>query len=122
MSNVQQFFSTIDQMHPDEVAAYFSENASYRFGNTEPTVGRAAIRASIAYFYQLLKGLRHQVVEVWEQSDATIVEGSIEYTLADNRVFNLPFASIIRSSSSNGLYQDIRIFSDVSPLFTPVQP
>ena len=119
LSGVTRVFETIDEMKADEYASYFAEDASFRFGNAEPIVGRQTIRNAMVVFFATIKGLRHEVVGVWkgewEQGDVYSVETEVTYTRTDDGVVSLPATSTMRMYGD--LIQDWRIFADISPVY-----
>jgi hypothetical protein len=120
VSIVTRVFETIDEMKADEYASYFAEDASFRFGNAEPIVGRQTIRDAMVVFFSTIKGLRHEVVGVWEgeweRGDVYSVETEVTYTRKDDAVVsNLPATSTMRMYGDR--IQDWRIFADISPVY-----
>ncbi len=119
LSGVTRVFETIDEMKAGEYASYFAEDASFRFGNAEPIVGRQTIRDAMVVFFATIKGLRHEVVGVWkgewEQGDVYSVETEVTYTRTDDEVVSLPATSTMRMYGD--LIQDWRIFADISPVY-----
>jgi hypothetical protein len=116
---VTRVFETIDRMKADEYASYFAEDASFRFGNAEPIVGRQTIRDAMVVFFSTIKGLHHEVVGVWEgeweQGDVYSVETEVTYKRTDDGVVSLPATSTMRMNGD--LIQDWRIFADISPVY-----
>ncbi len=119
LSGVTRVFETIDEMKADEYASYFAEDASFRFGNAEPIVGRRTIRDAMVVFFSTIKGLHHEVVGVWEgeweQGDVYSVETEVTYRRTDDGVVSLPATSTMRMNGD--LIQDWRIFADTSPVY-----
>src|SRR5688572_25112969 len=108
-------FEDIDSMDPDRYVRHLSENVVMRFGNSEPIVGRAAVREAWAGFCADLHGVSHEVVERWEEGAATIVESRVTYTRTDDSKVTVPAVTIYRSSGD--LIDDWRIYIDLAPLF-----
>jgi ketosteroid isomerase-like protein len=119
VSGVTRVFEAIDEMKAEAYASYFAEDASFRFGNAEPIVGRQTIRDAMVVFFSTIKGLRHEVVGVWEgewaQGDVYSVETEVTYTRTDDEVVSLPATSTMRMNDD--LIQDWRIFADISPVY-----
>jgi hypothetical protein len=86
-----------------------------RFGNAPPVEGRDAIRDAWASFCETLDGVSHDVVERWENGDATIVEAKVTYTRKDRSTVTVPVVTIYRAQGE--LIDDYRIFIDLAPLF-----
>src|SRR5579859_7826352 len=66
---VQEAFRSVDEMRLDDFAALFTPDGSMTFGNGEPSVGPAAIRAALAAFYVHLDGVRHELKGAWIVGD-----------------------------------------------------
>jgi ketosteroid isomerase-like protein len=117
---VARVFAAIDAMDTDSVVAFFADDAVFRFGNSEPVQGRAAIREALAGFFGSIGGLNHVVTGVWrgtwERGPALAVETAVTYTRTDgSRTPTLPATSTLRMQGE--LIQDYRIFVDLAPLF-----
>jgi ketosteroid isomerase-like protein len=117
---VAQLFTTVDAMQPEAAAAYFTDDADFRFGNAPPAHGREAIRQALTGFFGMIGGLHHHVTGIWrgqwEQGQVLAVEAEVTYTRSDgSQTPPLPVTSTLRSV--DGRIQDYRIFMDPSPLF-----
>jgi ketosteroid isomerase-like protein len=117
---VAQLFTTVDAMQPEAAAAYFTDDAVFRFGNAPPAHGREAIRQALTGFFDMIGGLHHHVTGVWrgqwEHGQVLAVEAEVTYTRQDgSQTPPLPVTSTLRSV--DGRIQDYRIFMDPSPLF-----
>ena len=99
----------------DEFAAYFTENAFYRFGNAPPIIGRQNIRDSSVKFRQRVKSVAHDIQSMWEMGDVVICQMDVIYTRHDGQVFTVPCTDIIRMEGN--LFQDVRIYIDTSIVF-----
>ena len=117
---VAQLFAAVDAMQPEALAAYFTDDAVFRFGNAPPSHGREEIQQALAGFFGAIGGLRHEVMGLWhgqwEGGPVLAVEAEVTYTRADgSQTQPLPVTSTMRLAGDR--IQDYRIFMDVSPLF-----
>jgi hypothetical protein len=108
-------FADIDSMDPDAFAAHLADDVSFKFGNSDPVIGRQAVRDTWAGFCDGIAGVSHEVIEQWDQGPATIVESTVTYTRKDQSTISLPVVTIYRGEGE--LIDDYRIFMDVAPLF-----
>jgi hypothetical protein len=115
MPGHETLFEDIDSMDPDRYARHLSQDVVLRFGNSEPVVGRLAVRDAWAAFCADLRGVRHELVECWVLGPATIVEARVTYTRANDSTVTVPAVTIYRASGD--LIDDYRIFIDLAPLF-----
>lgn len=117
MPTHQSLFDDIDSMDADRYAAHLAEDVVMRFGNAEPVRGRKAVRDTWASFCADIAGVSHDLVQQWEQAEATIAEANVTYTRKDGGSVTVPVVTIYRSSRDDGLIEDYRIFIDLAPLF-----
>ncbi len=117
---VIDLFRAIDSMDAPRVAKAFAEDGSFRFGNSEPAVGREQVEQSVSGFFSMIRGLSHEITGVWsgrwEGGEVKSVEAEVTYTRKDGtRTQALPVTSTVRMDGDR--IKDFRIFMDVSPLF-----
>jgi ketosteroid isomerase-like protein len=117
---VLDLFGAIDAMDAPAVAKAFAPDGRFRFGNTEPVVGRDHVEQSMSGFFSMIAGLTHEVTGVWsgrsEGGEVTSVEAEVTYRRKDGtHTEALPVTSTIRMEGDQ--IKDYRIFMDVSPLF-----
>lgn len=113
--SMKELFGTVDAMDAHGFSRYFTHDAHFRFGNAPTLTGRDAIASSIEGFFSNLDGLRHEILDVWEQDDVVISEVEVTYTRKDGSEVHLPAATIARCK--DGLMSDYRIYMDINPLF-----
>jgi uncharacterized protein (TIGR02246 family) len=117
---VEDLFRAIDSMDAATFASAFTEDGSFRFGNSAPVVGRQQVEESVAGFFSMLGGLSHQITGVWsgswEGGEVRSVEAEVTYTRKDGTVTQaLPATSTLRMEGDR--IKDYRAFVDISPLF-----
>ena len=52
---VPELFETIDNMDPDRFALFLTEDATFRFGNSQPVKGKQKVRDAVLRSSQALK-------------------------------------------------------------------
>lgn len=112
---VKNLFATIDRKDADGFAAYLTEDARFRFGNAPAAVGRENVRDAVADFFSSIKGLDHDILDVWDTGETVIVELEITYTRLDEQQVVLPCANVFRMR--DGKVGDYLIFMDISPVY-----
>lgn len=117
---VEEAFAAVDGMRLDDFAALFTPDGTMTFGNGEPSVGPEACRRALGDFYQLLKGVRHELRGAWVVDDVSINEAIVHYTMRDDSVVSLPVTSILRWDGD--LVREWRIYMDVAPALAAAAP
>lgn len=112
---IRETFAVIDAMDPDAFIAHLTPDVVFRFANTEPTVGRAAVHASVSAFFSSIAGMNHDIQRVYDVGDTAIVEIDIEYVRKDGRHVTVPNADVLVFDGE--LVRDWRVYIDVSPIY-----
>lgn len=108
-------FTVVDRQDAAAFAAAFDVDGVFVFGNTEPAVGRVAIKAAVSGFFGMVRDLCHEIQDVWQADDAVISRLTVTYTRHDGTKVSLPAATIWHENG--GLITEYRIFADLAPLF-----
>ena len=117
---VVDLFAVIDTMDVPTIAKAFAEDGTFRFGNSEPAVGREQFEQSVSGFFSMIGGLSHEITGVWsgtwDGGEVKSIEANVTYTRKDGtRTPPLPVTSTLRLTGD--LIKDYRIFMDLAPLF-----
>lgn len=108
-------FAAIDSFDPDKFVSHLTEAVSFRFGNAEPVVGRAAVREAVAGFFGTIDGLTHHILNTWEVGEVTIAQIDVEYVRKDGKHVTVPNADILIFDGD--LVSNWQIYIDVAPVF-----
>lgn len=112
---VSAYFAEVDRMDPPGTMAWYTDDASFRFANSEPAVGKDAISTVLAQFYDTITSMRHEVLGIWTAADSGVLEAHAHFTRKrDGKAFVLPAVSVLRVR--DGLVHDFRFVMDASPL------
>src|SRR5574342_430028 len=117
---VAALFHTVDALDATAFAERFTEDGTFRFGNAPAVVGRQQIEESVAGFFSMIGGLKHQILGVWsgvwEGGAVASVETTVTYRRKDETVTDaIPVTSTLRMRGD--LIADFRVFADISPVF-----
>jgi ketosteroid isomerase-like protein len=100
----------------DEYVTFLTEDARFRLGNPEPLVGREAIQDSLVAFCQQVKGIYHDVKQMWEpEENVVLLNLEVTYNRLDGTAVTLPVMDFFRFQGD--LIQELQIFMDINPLF-----
>lgn len=113
---IRELFAATDTRDTDLVASFLTDDIELRFGNAEPVRGKPDFRVLSAEFNGSLAAIRHEIVNLWEVDEATVVtELRVHYTRLDGQKLTLPCANVFRLR--DGLVYDYRIYMDIGPVF-----
>lgn len=112
---VRAAFADIDAMEVDSFVARLSEGVVFQFGNAESVVGRSAVRTYVAQFFSTIEGLSHDIENIWDVGNTTVVQMIVEYLRIDGRAVSAPAANIL--TYEGDLAREWRVYVDVTPLY-----
>ncbi len=110
-----RLFTAIDARDADAFAGFITPDGEFRFGNSPPVVGRAAIRAAVAGFFAAIGGCRHRLQRFWTGHGTAVCEGEVTYTRLDGSTLTVPFVNVFELAG--GRISSYRIYIDNGPLF-----
>ena len=113
--DVAKAFADIDAFDPDKFIAHLTPDVTFRFGNADPVVGRAAVKEAVTGFFSTIGGLTHHILNVWEFEDTVIVQIDVEYLRKDGKTVITPNADILIYDGD--LVRDWQIYIDVAPVY-----
>ncbi|MHC4843697.1 MAG: nuclear transport factor 2 family protein [Planctomycetota bacterium] len=116
---VKDVFESIDAMDTKGFLDFLTDDARFRFGSAEVTVGKEAIERSIEDFFGQIKGLQHRIIETWSGPEAVICQGEVIYARYDDSQVTVPFVNIW--SMEKDLIKEYLIYIDISPLYSNVR-
>ncbi len=115
MSTAVEVLADVDRMDAKAFASHLAEDGLLRYANNDEVVGREAIEAAIAGFFDTIKGISHHIVGQWDVGDTTIVQLEATYTRMDDGTVTLPAVTIYRRGDE--LIDDYRVFVDLAPVY-----
>ena len=112
-------FRSIDRMDADAFSAFLDDQATFRFGNAQPVIGREAVKAVVGQFFASIQALSHDVAQVWDHGDTLVCHGTVTYTRRDGSRLSVPFANVF--SLKGDRITRYLIFADTSALYVPAR-
>jgi uncharacterized protein (TIGR02246 family) len=117
-SIIRAHFAANDSGDIEAMASFFTDDVVLVFGNLDPIEGKKAVEEYARQFFPTLKGMRHEIHDIWhaaEDADVVISRMTVHYTKLDGGVVSLPCVNVFRVRGD--LIADDRIHMDISPLF-----
>ena len=113
--------NAVDRKDAAGFAAVFTEDATLRFGNNEPLVGREAIEAAIAGFFTAMQTLRHQPMRTTATGNLLFLEAFVTYLRHDGGEVTVPAMTVFEMAEMHAtpLARRCNIYVDLAPLFAP---
>jgi ketosteroid isomerase-like protein len=95
---------------------HLTSDAVFRYANAPPAVGREAVRHAVAQFFDAIKALHHEVLNVWTAGDMVFCKGEVRYVRHDDsHAGPFPFINLYRMQ--DGKIAEYLIYVDISPLW-----
>jgi ketosteroid isomerase-like protein len=112
---LREYYDDVDNMRLDAYLARHTDDVTVVFGNNPPAVGKDQVGQAIGGFWELIDGMRHNFVNVYEDDGATILQAEIDYERKDGQTVRVPATSILQREGD--LVNDLRIYIDLTPVF-----
>jgi ketosteroid isomerase-like protein len=112
---VRAIFGAFDANDVTALAALMTDDVRLRLGNAEPVEGKSAFIEAVNAFLGSVAGFRHEVLGIWSDGDALIVELAVHYKRLDGREVTVPCCNVFRLR--DGSVSDYRSYIDVTPVY-----
>ncbi|MGW4525484.1 nuclear transport factor 2 family protein [Amycolatopsis sp. NPDC004378] len=110
---VRALCAAVDAGDAESFASWFTDDATYVFGNNPPLTGRAAITAATAGAAGALPWVRHVVDQVAAVGDQLFCRFTVETAAPDGTPLALPCVTVIRLAGDR--VRDYRVHMDLTP-------
>jgi ketosteroid isomerase-like protein len=111
-------FATFDAKDISKLAEFMTDDVQLRLGNAEMIQGKAAFVDAVSAFLGSVAAVRHEILSVFTDRDAAIVEFDVHYTRHDNHVVTLPCCNVFQLR--DGLIAEYRSYIDAAPVYAEV--
>jgi ketosteroid isomerase-like protein len=115
---IRTMYAASDSGDIDGLLSLLADDVVLAFGNADVVHGKAAVEAQARQVTSKLKGVRHEIHDIWhaaEDADVIIARMTVHYSRLDGTIVSLPCCNIYRMSGD--LIADYRIYMDVNPVF-----
>jgi ketosteroid isomerase-like protein len=112
---LRRVFATFDAKDVSTLASFMTDDVELRLGNAETIKGKTAFVDAVKGFLASIAGVRHEILTVYEDGDAAIVEFDVHYTRLDGDVVTLPCCNVFRVR--DGLIAEYRSYMDATPVY-----
>jgi ketosteroid isomerase-like protein len=114
--HVRAIFRAFDAKDLSAFATFMTDDVRLRLGNAEPVQGKSAFVQAVNAFLASVAGFRHEVLNVWSDGDALIVEFDVHYTRLDGGEVTLPCCNVFRLRDA--LVAEYRSYIDATPVYS----
>ncbi len=108
--------AAVDRGEAEDFASWFADDARYRFGNGEATIGRPAVVAATEGAANSLPWVRHTVDQVAHVGDQLFCRFTISTADAAGTTINLPCVTVIWIAQDEIV--DYQVTMDLAPAFS----
>jgi ketosteroid isomerase-like protein len=117
---MHRIFATFDAKDSSALAGFMTDDVQLRLGNAEMIQGKAAFVEAVNAFLGSVLAVRHEILTVFTDRNAAIVEFDVHYTRHDNHVVTLPCCNVFRLR--DGLIAEYRSYIDAAPVYAEGDP
>lgn len=113
---IRRYYATIDEGRFEDNLGFLAPDARLKIAHNRPIEGRDAIANVMKSGLSIVKSIRHDVKNAWEEEDGTVIfEVAATYTMPDDRTIVVPGTVI--AHVENGVFTDQRISADLTPVY-----
>ncbi|MEM0134345.1 MAG: nuclear transport factor 2 family protein [Thermoplasmatales archaeon] len=113
---VSEVMKVADEMNAIAFSKLLTEDVKFRFSNGDLSTGRDSVVEGLNYLFSKIRGLRHDIIGIYESKEGYAVEAVANYTMKDEKVISLPVVSVMKYRGD--LIEDYRIYMDISPVMS----
>ena len=119
---LKDYYRDVDALALDAFMEHHAEDCVVQFANNPPAKGKAEIRQNMEGFWAMIKGMRHEPVNVWFVDDGAtaVLEAIVHYTTHEDEEVSMPVTSLLHRT--NDKVDSLRAYVDLSPLFAKLTP
>lgn len=114
-NHLKRVFATFDAKDVSSLAEFVTDDVEVWLGNADTINGKTAFVAAVNGFLGSVAGVRHEILTVYGDGDAAIVEFDVHYTRHDGDVVTLPCCNVFRLR--DGLIAEYRRYIDANPVY-----
>ena len=112
---IRSTFAAFDAKDVSTLAGFMTDDVRLRLGNADMIQGKTAFVDAVIGFLGSVAGVRHEILNVYRDGDAAIVEFDVHYTRHDGDVVTLPCCNVFRLR--DGLIAEYRSYIDATPVY-----
>jgi ketosteroid isomerase-like protein len=112
---LRRVFAAFDAQDVAALAQFMTDDVELRLGNADAIQGKRAFVEAVNAFLGSIAGVRHEILTVYRDGDAAIVEFDVHYTRHDGGVVTLPCCNVFRLRG--GLIAEYRSYIDATPVY-----
>ncbi len=112
---LREYYEDVDNMRLEPYLARHADDVVVQFGNNPRAHGKQQVGGALGHFWEMIKGMDHEFVNVYTDGDTTILEASIDYTRHDDVTVPVPCTTLLHRSGDT--VDSVRIYIDLAPVF-----
>ena len=112
---LRRVFAAFDAKEVSMLASFMTDDVELRLGNADMIKGKSALVDAVNGFLASIAAVRHEILAVYSDGDAAIVEFDVHYTRHDGNVVTLPCCNVFRLR--DGLIAEYRSYMDATPVY-----
>jgi ketosteroid isomerase-like protein len=113
--HLRRVFATFDAGDVSVLTGFMTDDIKLRLGNAPATLGKAAFVDAVNAFLDSVAAFRHEILSVYTDGDAAVVEFDVHYTRHDGDIVILPCCNVFRLR--DGLIAEYRSYVDATPVY-----
>ncbi len=110
------YLSALDARDVEAYGEFLADDVSIQFGNAEPVVGKATVKAMLADYWQSFASIEHDLINIYGTDKNYVLEADNHYERHDGKHVTVR-AVAFTDRDNDGQVKSVRIYGDTSPIF-----
>ncbi len=111
------YLTAIDTKNIETYGKFLADNITVQFNNDEPTQGKPAVLQALGYYWQSFEAVQHDLTNIYGTDITYVLEALNHYIRKDGKQVTVK-AVAFTDLDESGLVKSVRIYQDVSPVFS----
>ena len=116
----RNYLAALDAKNVERYGSFLADDCALVMNNAEPVQGKDAVLNGLAGYWQSFRRLEHDLLNIYGTDQAFMLEALNHYARLDGRAVTLRAVALTNRDEA-GKVTSVRLYSDTSPLFAPVE-
>lgn len=111
------YLNAIDEKNLEAYGKFLDDDITVQFNNDEPMVGKEKVLQGLGYYWPSFGTIEHDLTNIYGTDKTYVMEALNHYVRLDGKAATVK-AVAFTDINEKGLVNSVRIYQDVSPVFT----
>lgn len=115
--NYLSYLHAIDNKDIKAYGKFLADDITVQFNNDKPMQGKETVLQGLGYYWQSFGSVEHDLTNIYGTDSSYVLEAQNHYVRKDGKTVTIN-AVAFSDLDKRGLVKSVRIYQDVSPVFS----